>query len=188
LLPALIAVQSLNVVIWVGTRRSSVVPSPTAPLSLRPQHHKVPGARSPQAFVWLPALIAIQSLKMPTGVGVCRSSFVPSPTPPKKFAPQHYAVPGARKPQLSKLPTLIAVQSAKSPIRVGADRSLVVPSPNFPKVLWPQHHKVPERNPHAEAPPASPFTQSVRASNWTVFGRSDVVPSPKPPPKLSPQL
>jgi hypothetical protein len=84
--------------IWTGTRRFVLVPSPTVPDSLPPQHHSVPSAFDPQV-VPLPVLTRTHSPPA-TCTGESLDAVVPSPRRPSQLAPQHHSVPSLRTAQV----------------------------------------------------------------------------------------
>jgi hypothetical protein len=83
-----------------GVGRLIVVPSPSWPVLLLPQQATVPARDT--AHVWgavsmakdvlrIPVSIIETSARPDTGTGVGRSTVVPSPSWPPRFAPQHTA-------------------------------------------------------------------------------------------------
>ena len=82
--PAAIATALVRPATLTGEERSVVVPSPSWPRSLKPQHETVPSARS--AHVWIvPAVIATTLARPAMLTGVDRSVVVWSPSWPKKL-------------------------------------------------------------------------------------------------------
>src|SRR6185312_15034823 len=82
-----------------GVLRSLLSPSPSSPLPLEPQHHRVP-------FVWVaqacqnPTLTAFQVVPVPTWTTLVWSRVKsPCPVSPAQLAPQHHSVPSVRVPQ-----------------------------------------------------------------------------------------
>src|SRR5688572_9099898 len=85
-----------------GIRRPPVVPSPTAPTSLSPQHHASPVLVRPQLCPpsKYPPTVTCCRLTPCTLSGRKLSRFVPSPNAPFRFPPQQNAVPSAVAPQV----------------------------------------------------------------------------------------
>lgn len=67
--------------IRTGLLRFVVVPSPSCPLLLLPQHHSVPSVRTAQVVLMLASMRA-QVVASPIRTGVVRSVLVPSPSWP----------------------------------------------------------------------------------------------------------
>jgi hypothetical protein len=89
--PALIAVTVVRPVTGTGVELAVVVPFPSLPSTLLPQHSAVPFART--AHVWFPpALIAVTVVRPVTGTGVELAVVVPFPRAPLRPRPQHAAV------------------------------------------------------------------------------------------------
>ena len=76
-----------------GTELLVVVPFPSSPLPLSPQHHTVPPVFS--AHVWSPPAVTVaQSVACPlTWTGTELSVVVPFPSSPELLTPQHHTVP-----------------------------------------------------------------------------------------------
>src|SRR5436190_24342705 len=83
-----------------GVYESFVVPLPSWPNELRPQHLTAPLLKS--AHVWPPPIaIAITAPPSPTtSTGVDRMLNVPSPSRPNWLNPQHFAAPDTVRAQL----------------------------------------------------------------------------------------
>ena len=77
------------------------------------------------------------------GVGRFFMTFVPSPSCPWLFSPQHQSVPFLLTPQLWRPLTDIDSHVIEPKTFTGMLLSLVVPSPNAPAWLLPQHHRTP---------------------------------------------
>src|SRR5262249_42867022 len=127
-----------------GVRRSVVVPSPSWPNSLSPQHLTVLALVS--AHVWkLPAAIAATPLPRPTtATGIERSVLVPSPSWPYELSPQHLTAPAVVSAQLWRSPVATAATPLPSPTTAtGIKWSVLVPAPSSPDSLSPQHLTAP---------------------------------------------
>src|SRR5581483_3979247 len=88
-----------------GVLRVVVVPSPSWPLKLMPQHLTPPAVVSAQVNS-LPAMIWVTPLDRPTtSTGVVRGvALVPSPSWPVRFSPQHLTPPALVSAQLCSPP------------------------------------------------------------------------------------
>src|SRR5688500_2572090 len=108
-----------------GDVRCVVVPSPSWPLPLAPQHRAVPLARSAQVELE-PAEICTTSVRPKTAVGVTtvEGEVLPIPICPLVFNPQHCTVVFASSAQLCQPPVAICVAVTPG-TRNGVDR--VVP-------------------------------------------------------------
>src|SRR5215218_6602909 len=73
-----------------GVHESFQEASPSSPPPLEPQHLAVESESTAQVCV-LPALMRIAPASPDTGTGWGRGVFVPSPSWPRPFAPQHFA-------------------------------------------------------------------------------------------------
>jgi hypothetical protein len=82
-----------------GLGRSVVVPSPTCPCALYPQHHTLPSDRRAQVRV-SPVESSTALEKSTTGVGLSRVSVLPSPRLPCSFQPQQRTRPFCSRAQL----------------------------------------------------------------------------------------
>src|SRR5687768_11645070 len=89
--------------IFVGTRLSIPVPSPTWPLKFRPQHHKLPSLWIPHVVRKLVAITRHVSPPMRVGSPV---SSTPSPRPacPSRLRPQHQSELSMRSPHVCLSP------------------------------------------------------------------------------------
>src|SRR5438105_468284 len=100
-------VPVLNPVTTTGVDALVVVPLPSWPYPLNPQHRAVPFATN--AHEWKPpALIAVVVVKPCTATGVDALIVVPLPNCPEPLAPQHLAVPSASNAQEWLPPAAIA--------------------------------------------------------------------------------
>ena len=87
-----------------------VVPSPSRPLPLLPQHFTVPSVS--RAHEWEPASppAMLVGFVMPdTSTGVVRSVVVPSPSWPWLFLPQHFTVPSVSRANECQRPRAMLV-------------------------------------------------------------------------------
>jgi hypothetical protein len=80
------------------------VPSPSCPVVLSPQHHRLPSLLMAQVCAD-PAPTTIQSVPG-TGVGTLRCAVVPSPSWPLSLSPQHASDPSAWVAQVWEAPPL----------------------------------------------------------------------------------
>ena len=90
--------------------------------------------------VWRPpALTAIAAPPIPrTNTGRTRSRELPSPSWPKRFAPQHSTVPPFNSAHVCSSPALTATALPTRPrTSVGTERSFVDPSPSWPNRCCP---------------------------------------------------
>lgn len=79
--------------------------------------------------------------------GRTRSRELPSPSWPKRFAPQHATAPPFNSAHVCSSPALTATALPARPCTsVGAERSFVDPSPSWPNPLLPQHSTLPFRS------------------------------------------
>ena len=93
----------------------SVVPSPSWPEKLAPQHWAAPPVVSAQLWP-TPTVIDATPVSSPkTGVGVKRLDVEPSPSWPKKLPPQHRAAPSVVTAQVLLLPMANAATPLDSP-------------------------------------------------------------------------
>src|SRR5919201_613279 len=122
------AVAVPSAVTWTGVSRSTVVPSPTMPNSLSPQHHSVPSVLRAQAAALPVDTWATLLPRLITWPGVDRWPLVPSP---RKPLPQHQSVPLPFRAQVKRSPADTSTTSV--PIAVtwtGTKLSSVSPSPS----------------------------------------------------------
>ena len=90
--PALTSTAPAIPVTCTGVVEVMVVPLPSCPNWLSPQHRTVPSPST--AHVWAPPpLTAATSVMPPTGTGVDERVKVPLPSCPWLFRPQHRSVP-----------------------------------------------------------------------------------------------
>src|SRR5262245_56897232 len=130
-----------------GVELGSVVPSPSCPLPFAPQQRIVPLARRAQECPSPPAETAETFESPSTSTGLLWSNWVPSPSCPKKFLPQHRTIPPADTAQACSLPAdtpnIVLIKKPKIDTATGSCRSSWVPSPACPNPLIPQHLTVP---------------------------------------------
>ncbi|KRC30598.1 hypothetical protein ASE28_14285 [Acidovorax sp. Root219] len=127
-----------------GVLLSVVLPSPSWPYALRPQHCTAPAVVSAQ--VWLPsaAMAATPPAKPVTVWGVVLSVVLPSPSWPKLLSPQHCTAPAVVSAQLWFSPAAMAATPLARPVTGwGVLLSVVLPSPSWPSLLRPQHCTAP---------------------------------------------
>ena len=85
-----------------------VVPSPSSPALLSPQHFAVPSVST--AHEWsVPAITLVVVVMPETSTGVVRSVVVPSPSWPLSFSHQHFTLPSVSKAQEWVIPVSILV-------------------------------------------------------------------------------
>ena len=135
--PAAIALTPLaSPLTSTGTLLSVVVPFPSWPKTLSPQHLTAPALVSAQVWT-LPAAIALTPLASPlTSTGTLLSVFVPFPSWPKPLKPQHLTPPALVSAQVWTPPAAIALTPLASPLTsTGTLLSVVVPFPSSPTKL-----------------------------------------------------
>src|SRR2546428_5554873 len=76
-----------------GVERSLVVPSPSSPSMLSPQHLTPPALVSAQVWKTPAAIAATPPPRPETSTGAWRSVVVPSPSWPERLKPQHLTPP-----------------------------------------------------------------------------------------------
>ena len=76
-----------------------MVPSPSSPKLLIPQHRTVPVDRCAQPWS-LPATMPVAVVTLKTGTGLVEGVAVPFPSWPKPLAPQQDTVPLSKSAQL----------------------------------------------------------------------------------------
>ena len=83
--------------------------------------------------------------RLATDVGMGRDVVVPSPSPPKVFSPQHFAVPPAlRVTQVREKPApMVVAPDTPSAVTGMARLFSYSPSASWPLELLPQHFTVP---------------------------------------------
>jgi hypothetical protein len=97
----LLLVQVTPVPLMVtGLGEFVVVPFPSCPHWLSPQHRTVPSPRSAQLWCHHPAVTATAPVIPLTGTGVVRRVVVPSPSCPDVFSPQHWTELSPRSAQV----------------------------------------------------------------------------------------
>ena len=87
-----------------GLGEPVVVPFPSWPHSLTPQHRTVPSPRSAQLWCHHPAVTATGLLIPGTRTGIAELRDVPSPSCPNSFCPQHWTELSPRSAQVCRHP------------------------------------------------------------------------------------
>src|SRR4051794_6925603 len=121
-------VQSESVPTRTGLSTFSVVPLPTSPFALSPQHQSDPEGRVPQTWSSLELTVA-QALWNPTWRGRSWSLRLPVPSWPWSFAPQHHSVPVSCKAHVDNAPPVTNAQWERL-TDTGSVRSTTDPSPS----------------------------------------------------------
>src|SRR4051812_22341465 len=93
--PAVIAVAFVRLETVTGIDESVVVPSPSWPWLLSPQHFAVPPDSNAHVED-CPTAMAVAFVRLDTATGVHDGVVVPSPSWPRPLKPQHFAVPPDR--------------------------------------------------------------------------------------------
>lgn len=162
-----------------------MVPSPSVPKPLAPQHRAAPEATA-QAKP-LPTSIAVTPDDSPdTGTGTLEAAPEASPSGP---VPQHQAPP-AITAHARVDPTAIAVTPDDNPVTGTGTFELVAaePLPSIPPVLLPQQCAAPDTTAHeVEYPTAICVTPAASPDTGTGTFELIVEPSPSWPDPLSPQ-
>jgi len=115
----------------MGVDESVVVPLPSSPSGLCPQHLAAPPAST--AHVWLKPVAMAVALVIPlTATGVNESVVVPLPSSPKPFHPQHLTVLAVSTAHVWWSPAAMAVASVRR-LSQTATAGPIVPSPAPPK-------------------------------------------------------
>src|SRR5215204_489876 len=128
-LPAVIAWNSMLPCTADGWRRSDVVPSPSCPAELSPQHIALRLSTSPQVK-FHPTSKLRKRCPPITGTGDDRSVTPPSPSWPCASEPQHHAAPSVSTPQVCAAPAAIERNACPAADRTGAPRELRLRSPS----------------------------------------------------------
>src|SRR6188768_1051946 len=102
-----------------------VVPSPSCPTELLPQHATVPSAFTAHECE-LPSASPRTPDRPDTAVGIKRSSVVPSPSWPYVFLPQHDTVSSFFSAQACPTPSAIMETPERPGTSVGVQRSMPV--------------------------------------------------------------
>src|SRR5262247_3635237 len=119
-----------------------VVPLPSWPLSLSPQHQATPSVRSPQVCR-APATIDWNACPPVTATGVDELAVRPLPSWPFRFAPQHIAAPSASA-QVWLFPAVKSVALDTPLTRIGTFVAAPADgSPICPRSLLPQQATAP---------------------------------------------
>ena len=129
-----------------GTEAASVVPTPSWPFTFQPQQRTMPAASS--AHVWsLPALSAVTPLASPTTATlVLMVVFVPLPSCPEAFVPQHRTAPEAESAHVCDAPATTATALLSAVTVTGVVALAKLPLPSWPALLRPQHQTRPVCN------------------------------------------
>ena len=110
-----------------------MVPVPSCPVPLYPQHFAAPPLVS--AHVWKsPEVIAtIPEVSPLTWTGVDEPVVVPFPSCPSQLPPQHFTAPPVVSAQVCQALAVMAMTPAVSPLTwTGIDESVVVPFQELP--------------------------------------------------------
>src|SRR5215210_6144624 len=106
-----------------GWRRSDVVPSPSCPAELSPQHIALRLSTRPQ--VKFHPTSRLRKRRPPiTGAGDDRSDDPPSPSCPCASEPQHHAAPSVSTAQVCAAPAATERNACPAAVRVGAAREV----------------------------------------------------------------
>lgn len=120
----------------------ALLPFPSRPLRLSPQHRAVPFAST--AHEWEePAEIATTVVSPETVTGVAESVFVPLPRRPEPFLPQQRADPFANTAHEWVLPAEIATALVSPGTVTGVNEGAEGAMPSSPYALPPQQRTVP---------------------------------------------
>jgi len=142
----------MRVVTATGVELGVVVPSPSWPSSLPPQHPTVPSESSAQACS-RPAEIATAPVRVGTLTGVEENVIGPEPSWPASLLPQHSTAPPTTSAHAYSSPAEMAVTAVRLGMATGVvEVRLVVQEFRVPSRLslqLPQHSTVPfERSAH----------------------------------------
>src|SRR5947208_298343 len=88
---------ALPIITCTGLERSVVVPSPSWPETLRPQHHNVPSVLRAQKLEWFCPSRSTDDSPPTTWTGVEESLVLPLPSWPQALWPQHQTVRSLRR-------------------------------------------------------------------------------------------
>ena len=135
--PEVIAVASVMPSTSTGTEEpasSPLVPLPSWPYALWPQHVMVPFWRSAQECKW-PAVMDVASVMPSTSTGTEEPVFVLLPSWPYVLWPQHVVVPFWRSAQECASPAVMAVASVMPSTLTGTEESVFVSLPSWPYSL-----------------------------------------------------
>src|SRR5580765_3377246 len=129
--PALIWANRRPPTTFVGVHLVSLVPVPSWPNLLDPQHQATPDASTAQVCSQ-PALIWVNVWPPRTATGTLRPTLVPSPSWPNVFRPQQYASPTVVRPHVCAQP--VSTTRKRSPPETATGRLLLalVPLPRLP--------------------------------------------------------
>src|SRR5688500_16846868 len=116
---------------------SDVVPLPSCPCLLSPQHSTAPSVRRPQLKPF-PAAMVLNRWPPATAVGAARSLPSGSPSSPYRLLPQQYAVPSVPTPHVCVQPAATLRNVPRPATRTASARSDFVRSPSCPRLFCPQ--------------------------------------------------
>lgn len=173
-----------------GTVLSVVVPSPSSPNTLRPQHLIPPVVVRAQVWLRSADTAAMPLVRPLTSTDVEALVLVPLPSCPSVLSPQHFTPPAAMRAHECLNPALIATTPPVRPdTSTGVARSMIVPSPNWPTSFRPQHLTPPAVvRTHVFCVPAeTDATPLVRPGTSNGLLLFVVVPLPNWPKPLAPQ-
>ena len=175
----------------------AVVPRPSSPSKLRPQHWTVPLFIT--AHEWEFPVVRPRAPARPvTGTGSEVGIPVGEPNCPDVSLPQQSAAPFVTSAQESELPvttadapvTFLTVTGTAESVSIGSVRKRLngAPLPSWPELFRPQHRAVPSDNTAHECDPPAPMeTTCVRPLTVTGLDESVVVPLPSCPEAFRPQ-
>ncbi len=138
------AAPELNPDTTRGASRVKVLPSPSKPAMLLPQHRTYPAKLSAQLLLVPAEMEAAHAIEPPALTGTRKSEVEPFPSWPHSFEPHPTTIPPSFTASVCCAPAAIPVTPLASPdTLVGVNRSVVVPSPIAPFRLSPQHFTAP---------------------------------------------
>ncbi len=173
-----------------GVRRPVVVPSPSWPKPLLPQHSVPPDVITAQVWASPPSSEATPPPTAEATTGTVWLVVEPSPSWPLAFAPQHTTMPLVFSAQVWYAPAAMAdTPLARPETATGVELSVKEAFPSWPPRLLPQHLTAPpDVSAHAWPwPVAMVATPLARPTTVTGVKRSVVVPSPSCPKSFEPQ-
>ena len=142
-----VVVAGVKALTATGVNEPVVVPLPSWPAALFPQHFIVPPERRAKAWadasIVPPAAIAVAVVMPLTATEVTGSVVVPSPSSPELFLPTHLTVPTKRPTQVMWAPAEIAVAVVMPVITTGIEELFMVPSPSWWASPCPQQFAAP---------------------------------------------
>ena len=154
-----------------GTLLPRVLPSPSWPAPLSPQHHAAPSPVRPH--VCRAPAVSITKLWLPaTGAGAGGPAVRPFPSCPLAFNPQQTALPPEESPQVWSPPATRAAKPLAPLTITGAFVEVPAPaSPSCPVALSPQHTTAPLCViPQEWAPPDATLRRGSRTELASVAG------------------